>query len=345
MAAVPNDTIDGDSGRYTVIGGYVGAVFRALEARGIATARILEIADLDRRPINDPLARIPLASVRKLLDGAVGLTGDPYFGLYAANFLHANNFHALGYALIASSTVRDFCERLARYFRFVTATSQPRFIERGGAAWLEFPFATEPPNLSEDIVVLFLMDLIRELSDGKIGPLEVVLHRPTPPDDGKRHRRALRCPVHFGRLYPTIKFDARVVDAPLPGGSRELAEHNERIVVGYLAKLDRNDVVTRVRSILLQLLASGEVTKDDVAKRLFMSPRTLQVKLAKANTTFQDIVNETRHALACGYIENSSIPITEIAYLLGFSDPSNFSRAFRRWTGQSPRAYADQLRS
>ncbi len=75
-----------------------------------------------------------------------------------------------------------------------------------------------------------------------------------------------------------------------------------------------------------------------------MSPRTLQIKLSKSNTTFQDVVNETRRALACGYIENSGMSITEIAYLLGFSDTSNFSRAFRRWTGRSPRAYADRLR-
>ena len=75
-----------------------------------------------------------------------------------------------------------------------------------------------------------------------------------------------------------------------------------------------------------------------------MSPRTLQVKLLKCSTTFQDVVNETRRALAYGYIENSAMSITEIAFLLGFSDTSNFSRAFRRWTGHSPSAYAHRLR-
>ena len=123
---------------------------------------------------------------------------------------------------------------------------------------------------------------------------------------------------------------------PLTGASRELAEQNERIVVGYLAKLDRSDIRARVRALLLEQFPSGELTKESIAKKLHMSPRTLQLKLTRSNTTFQDVVNETRLALARGYIDNSAMSITEIAYLLGFSNTSNFSRAFRHWTGHSP---------
>ena len=148
----------------------------------------------------------------------------------------------------------------------------------------------------------------------------------------------------FDAPHTSLIFRADALDVPLPGASRELAEQNERLVVGYLAKLDRSDIQSRVRAILLHHLPSGRLTKEDVARRMYMSPRTLQVKLLKSSTTFQDVVNETRRALACGYIENSAMSITEIAYLLGFSDTSNFSRAFRRWTGHSPSAYVRQLR-
>jgi AraC-like DNA-binding protein len=342
LAESPTEAVDGDNA--TVIGGYVGTVIRALEARGITMARILDTCGVDHIPGNDPLSRVPLSSVRRLLTAAVELTGDPYFGLYAANFLHAPNFHALGYALIASGSVREFCERLARYFRLLTATSRPRLVEQDRVARLEFVDVANPPHLSQDIIGLFLVNLIRELSDNRIGPVEVCLNRPSPPDDGIRHRRAFGCPVAFGAKHSHFTFDARTMDVPLSGGSRELAEHNERIIVDYLVKLDRNDIRTRVHALLLKQLPSGSVSKKDVARGLFMSPRTLQIKLSKSNTTFQDVVNETRHALACGYIDNSGMSITEIAYLLGFSDTSNFSRAFRRWTGQSPRAYADKSR-
>ena len=333
-----------DAARITVIGGYVAAIIHALEARGVATRDILNTANIQHVPSNDPLTRIPLASVRQLLVAAVELTGDPYIGLYAANFLHAANLHALGYALVASGSVREFCERLARYFSLLSGTSRPRLTVCGDEARLEFPLVAESPPLSDDVFGLFLIHLIAELSDGTIRPLRVEEHRGTPPDDGERHRRAFGCPVTFNAPYTSLVFRADALDLTLTGASRDLAEQNERLVVSYLAKLDRSDIQTRVRAVLLQQFPSGAVTKEGVAKKLCMSPRTLQVKLTKSSTTFQDIVNETRKSLACGYIESSTMSITEIAYLLGFSDTSNFSRAFRRWTGHSPRTHLSKLR-
>jgi len=341
LAAPPREV---DPRRISVIGGYAAAIIRALEARGVTTAAILNAAGIPNVPSNDPLTRLPLTSIRQLLAAAVELTDDPYFGLYAANFLHATNLHALGYAMLASSTLRELCERLSRNFRLLSGTSKPVLVDEGDVARLEFRIVAEPPPLTDDVFGLFLARLISNASDGKGRPLRIELHRGAPPDDGVRHRREFGCPVSFGALCTSFVFASAALDTPLAGACRELAEHNERIVVGYLAKLDRSDIQMRVRALLLQQLDSGEFTKESIAKQLCMSPRTLQIKLAKSGTTFQDIVNETRRALACGYIDNSGMSITEIAYTLGFSDTSNFSRAFRRWTGCSPRAYAAQLR-
>ena len=340
--AVPTMPVDATS--ITVIGGYVAAIVRALEARGVATEDILAAAGIQHVPSNDPLTRIPLTSVRQLLGAAVELTGDPYIGLYAANFLHASNLHALGHALLASGSLREFCDRLTRHFRLLSGASRPELNVCGNEVRLEFPLVAESPPLTDDVFGLFLVDQIFNLSDGTIRPLRIEQHRTVPPDGGRRHCRAFGCPVTFDAPHTSLIFQADALDVPLSGASRELAEQNERLVVGYLAKLDRSDIKARVRAILLEQLPSGSVTKEDVARRMCMSPRTLQVKLLKCSTTFQDVVNETRRALAYGYIENSAMSITEIAYLLGFSDTSNFSRAFRRWTGHSPSAYAHRLR-
>ena len=323
----------------TVIGGYVGAIVHALEARGIATADILNAAGMSQMPSNDPLIRVPLTSVRQLLASAVELTNDPYFGLYAANFLHASNLHALGYAMTASGTLRELCIRMTRYFRLLSGTSRPDLKIVDDEARLQFLLVAESPPLTDDVFGLFLVRLFSELSDGKIRPIRIEQHRPRPPDDGVRHVRAFGCPVGFGFSHTSLVFDVSALDIPLTGASRELAEQNERIVVGYLAKLDRSDIQARVRAELLREFPSGSVTKESIAKKLCMSPRTLQLKLAKTNTTFHEVVDQTRLSLARGYIDSSAASITEIAYLLGFSDPSNFSRAFKRWTGHSPRDY------
>jgi AraC-like DNA-binding protein len=334
-----------DASSVTVIGGYVAAIMHALEAHGVSRDAILRAAGIERVPSNDPLARVPLPSVHRLLDAAVEQTGDPYIGLYAANFLHATNLHALGYALLASASLREFCERLARYFRLLSGNSRPALTVCGDEGRLEFPLVAPSPALTDDVFGLFLIRLVAEISDGKIRPVRIEQHRPTPPDDGARHRSAFGCPVSFGAPFTSLVFRRDALDVPLTGASRELAEQNERIVVGYLAKLDLCDIRTRVRAIVLQQLASGTVTKDDVANKLCMSPRTLQLKLSKSGTTFQDVVDETRQALACGYMDGSALSITEIAYRLGFSDTSNFSRAFKRWTGCSPSVYAARLHS
>jgi AraC-like DNA-binding protein len=109
-------------------------------------------------------------------------------------------------------------------------------------------------------------------------------------------------------------------------------------VIAYLEKLDQNDVTARVRGVIIEGLSVGRVSKAVVARRLNMSPRTLQHRLTLHDTSFHDLAEETRQTLARAYLEDRSLTLTEIAYLLGFSNESNFSRAYKRWTGQPPGA-------
>lgn len=330
---------------FSVIGGYAAAIIHALEARGIPIDAILDASGIECVPSNDPLARIPLSSLHRLFDAAVAFTDDPYFGLYSANFLHPTNLHAVGLGLLASASLRELGGRLATYSPALSNAWQARLRECGDTVRLEYPRLTETPYLAEDSFGLFMIRLIRDLSDGRILPLAIDLNRPTPPDGGARHRRAFGCPLTFGAICHSVVYDAHALDISLPGACGELAAHNDQLVIAWLAKLDRNDIETRVRALLFQQLPLSQVTKEDIARQLCMSPRTLQVKLSKCNKTFQELVGESRRALACGYMRNSALSITEIAYSLGFSEPSNFSRAFRRWTGYSPRAYVTRLRN
>jgi AraC-like DNA-binding protein len=329
----PNAT---DRDHITLIGGYVAAIMHAALARGVPLDALLRASGLERIPTNDPLLRVPFLAFRRMMDTIVESTHDLQFGLYAANFIHASSLHALGLALLASADLGDFCARLCRYFRFLTGSTRPAFVVDEETARLEFVTVAPPLAPAQDAVSVFLVRTIRELSNQLVHPTRIDLAQPTPADGGARHARTCGCPVHFGVENSIIHFDRRQIDLPFESASRELAEHNERIVVMYLAKLDRGDVESRVRAILMQDLPTGAITKEKVARKLAMSPRTLQIKLANHGTSFQTIVDETRFALACGYMDNGALSITEVAYLLGFSDTSNFSRAFRRWSGHSP---------
>ena len=132
----------------------------------------------------------------------------------------------------------------------------------------------------------------------------------------------------FGQETLGLYFDLNTMRDPLAGASRELAQHNDQIVMQYLEKLNRDDIVTG--------LSGGNFSRVAIAASVNMSASTLQVKLARAGLSFQQMLDETRHELALGYIEQSRLLIAEIAFMLGFSDLSNFIRAFKRWTGKSP---------
>ncbi len=163
--------------------------------------------------------------------------------------------------------------------------------------------------------------------------------RPEPEGGAGPYRDYFKCPVTFDCDEPRIALDGKIMDQPLPGASPDMAQYNDQIVIQYLEQMDKNDVVNRVRRHIIKDLASGTLSKQAVADKMHMSARNLQLKLAAENTTFQDTLDSTRKNLATGYMQQSHLSITEIAYLLGFSDASNFTRAFRRWYGASPRDY------
>ena len=118
---------------------------------------------------------------------------------------------------------------------------------------------------------------------------------------------------------------------------------NAQIVADYLARLDNDSFPDRVRARLVEVLPSGEVEAELLARGLNLSLRTLQRRLAKAGTSYSELLDEARRELALRYIGEHRLSIKETTYVLGFSEPANFTRAFRRWTGFSPTQYRQQV--
>jgi AraC-like DNA-binding protein len=146
----------------------------------------------------------------------------------------------------------------------------------------------------------------------------------------------VRCPLQFGAARTRLVFDCFAIERPLDGGNPELARHNDAIALQYLSQIERENIQGRVREVLTQRLAQGEPSQEDVAELLNMSARTLQRKLGDAGTTYKEILDETRRVLALAYLSAPRHTVGDVTYLLGFSAGSSFTRAFRRWTGQSP---------
>ena len=329
-----------DNDKPTIVASYTQAFASALEAEGIDPQTIFDELGITPQLTSDPLQRISNEDVSRLFQASIAATGNPCFGIAVGERMQPGNLHALGFALLASTSLRDFYDRICNYYRVVSQNAEFLQYDREGASVLVARnVAQSVCDETQDAWVTVMVRFLRFLYQQDINPLWIELPRQVPVGGDQPYLDYFKCPVRFACKEASIAMDSAVMDRPLPGASPDLAQQNDQIVMQYLEQMDRNDIVNRVRCLIIEELAAGTLTKQGIADKLHMSARNLQLKLAARDTTFQDILDSTRQNLAAGYIEHSHLAITEIAYLLGFSDASNFTRAFRRWHGVSPSEY------
>jgi AraC-like DNA-binding protein len=186
-----------------------------------------------------------------------------------------------------------------------------------------------------DCWLTLILDMCRVNAESRICPVKASLRRPLPANP-QAWNDFYGCTVKFAAAENSFTLSRADVDRLLPTANRPLAGVLDGMLTEQLAKLTKDDVVSRCRAQFLEQLASGEPSAEDIAQRLNMSSRTLQRKLAEADTTYLKLVDDCRRDLALRYISDPDKSITDITFLLGFSSQSAFSRAFRRWTGTSP---------
>ncbi len=318
-----------------ILATWVKAIGRALDAAGCDGAALLAEAGFDLQCLDGPTARCPLINTARLWEIAVAATGDPAFGIKVASHIKHTSFHALSYGLCASSTLKEAFERLQRFCHVASDAVEYEFFRCGS----EYHFVIEPaacvPFESIDALVSAQLRMCRSLIGRDYSPLLIELRRPRPARI-EEFERQLRAPLKFGAAQNRLVFDSDSIESPLDGGNPELARHSDAIAIQYLARNERENIEARVRELLMQRLEKSEPSQEEVAEHLYMSARTLQRKLGDSGTTYKVILDETRHALALAYLSAPEHSVSDITHLLGFSCGSSFTRAFRRWTGQSP---------
>jgi AraC-like DNA-binding protein len=326
----------------------MGQVFvRVVEMHGIDANALLREAGVDPALLRDPAARIPSTIWDAVGAKAAALIPDPAFGLRAARSWHPSNLGALGHAWLASSTLRTGLERLQRYSRILGEKAQLKITDTRDGLRLTYDHRRRDPILraiGTDFALSLVLDMCRMNYGATLRPMEVRLSR-VRVGDTEPYRHFYGCPIHFETNEDSFLLSRRVADEPLPTANRQLAGTLDSILTSQLAALDRDNIPARCKSSLLEEITSGEVSEEDMARRLHMSRRTLQRKLAESNTTYQKLVDDTRRDLALRYMEDPRNSITDVTFLLGFSGQSAFTRAFNRWTGMSPTAYREQKRA
>ena len=322
----------------SILGTWVKAIGRALDEAGCDGAALLAEAGFDLKDLDGPDTRCPLANTGRLWEMALEATGDPAFGVKLARQFKHTTFHALGYGLTASCTLKEAFERVQRFSHVVSDAVGYRFVKRGREYHFYIEPQTEVAPESIDALVGMYIRMCRGLVGRQYSPLAIELRRARPArlEDFERQWRA---PIRFAAEHNRLVFDAESIERLLDSGNPELARLSDAVCTRYLARIERSNIGARVRKVLMQRLATSEPSQEEVAEVLNMSARTLQRKLSDSHTTFKDILDETRHALALEYLSAPQHSVAEITHLLGFSRSSSFTRAFRRWTGLSPSSW------
>jgi AraC-like DNA-binding protein len=339
-------TTDPARGAPSTIASWTASLVRALDASGVDGRALAARAGIDAAALESPDARVSRAALTRLWQLAVEATGDPGFGLEAGRHVSQTTFHALGYAVLASATLREAHERIIRYRRVIGDVVQLSLTDVGDRCRFAIDVSAGP-GVPFEAVDAFASVCVRQArilrGDRSFEPLRVSLVRPEPPDPG-RFRAAFRAPVEFGQPANFIEYARADMDAPLPAGNAEIARANDDVLVRYLARLDDARVSSRVQAAVLAALPDGAPSKQAIARKLGMSPRNLQRRLEEEGTSFKQLLAEARIDLAKSHITEGRSSVTEIAFVLGFADTSAFSRAFKRWTGASPTEFAARER-
>jgi len=285
----------------------------------------------------DPCVRLPYAKVDQLRAKAEKLCGDEAFGLRSAEVYLPSQLGALGYAWQASLTLRKAFLRLERFVRVVNVQARVIVEDRGACMIVTLKVNLDSKTkFARDDGALALITRMCRLVSGDHFRLQAVNFKHGEPQDTKPHFEFFGCPLNFDQADNQLLIPLSMADEILVGANPELAMLNDKVVTRRLARIDRDDIIARVQAALTDLLPLGNISDDSVAEALHMSVRTLHRKLTEENSNFRTLLVEMRRNLAEMYILDNSLTLTEISLLLGFSEPSSFSRAFKSWTGNAP---------
>ena len=313
---------------------------QAGEQCGITSTELLASAGVDPEQLAE--RTVPMSTLEELVRALVRHTGDPGIGLRMARDHDLRSMGFLGYALMSSLTLRQRLQLHLRYQQLSRSNAQMTFRVEGDSAILEATIK----GIAHDVAPVFV--------DAAVGisciqhAKHVASERPElelwMPYRELPHHRELRAmvigPVHFDAGFIAFKFDAAHLDRRLPGDPYllELAVEQLESQLGKLRDAWDSDTLTAVRSRLGARL-SGDSSLERVASDLNMSARTLRRQLQELGTSFQKVLEEVRLERAIDYLSDANQGIKQVAAKLGYSDPANFRRAFRRWTGSAPTDY------
>lgn len=306
---------------------------------GLSPPALAADAGISRDFLADRDARVPLEALHRLWSLIVEVTGRRFLPLEVAVRYTPGDYGLVGFAAANSANLGEALGHLARYLRLWA--DEPRISLDGSRLILRYG-ARLPESIglhcATEAAFAEILNAIRVLEGASFRPSSVSFAHPAPEDSSPYHEY-FGCKVTFGASVSQMALTHEQLEAPLARADPQLGELLRSVANEALGKLSPPDsFLSTVREYLAASLQKGLPSARDAARDLHVSERTFRRRLEEEGTNFREILDETRAEMARAYVRDHRLPMAEVAFLLGFSDPSAFHRAFKRWTKKTPAA-------
>jgi AraC-like DNA-binding protein len=320
-------------------------MFLYLNSLKVDIDAFLRSLDIEPESVKSPDEYISIETYLRIQDSAADYVNDTYFGLHMGEFAEAGSWSILGYMMMNCKTLGEAFEKSGKYSRIIGNMIEGKANVRFKKVKITLFTPPHAPKMSRHCYEATLSSsvrMMRLLSGVQINPLEVTFIYPEP-ESTVEYDRIFCCPVKFGQKENSMTLDWSVGNIPIRMANSALLEHFEKYAQDFLAEMERNDEHTRaVTKIILSQLDDEDLSIQKVAKEMAVSVRTLQNHLEAEGVVFSDLLKDVREKLAKKYL-HENYTVEQITYLLGFSEPSVFRKAFKKWSGVTPREYREGL--
>lgn len=321
-------------------------IVQYVAAQGVEINRLYSAANIDPLWLDDPDRQVSGEVLKYLWREASAQTGDHHLGLHIGEAFDLSAIGIVGYVLLNCETYGQVLEKLSQYTRLF---SQGVVIQhRDSDGWVQCDceivgnvknYLLDEPRHPIESTFAALMTATQQLTGNSL-PAHAVWFQHPSPEDCSEHQRIFQTLVQFSQPMNRIVFKSTCLDWSVRSANTNLLSVFELHAATMLkAQNQAHSYTQKVMQAITHHLQGEVPIIDAIARNLMISVRQLQRELQAENTSYQQLLDETRKELALRHLKNQETSIHDVAFLLGFSEPSAFHRAFKRWTGQTPRSY------
>lgn len=321
--------------------------WRLLEANHIDPFPVFSQVGLNPQLMYDPNGSYPYSKILKLWDLMAELIPDQSFGIHAGKYWHPSFLGTLGYTLLASPSLRSTLETFIEYQSFLSnekATCRLEENDENDSIVFYFPKEQNRPGRfprEDSTAASFYHILQMNYSRGDLSPIKIHFTHETPLHIAP-YFSVFKCPIQFEQKSSCIEITRKDADTVVPIAPDSLRDFSKKEMQTLGAQKKRLTYAYRTKMLIKKNIQDSSCTIEKISQKLGLSVKSLQRSLKAENTTYKEIYDAVRVALAKEYLRRKNLDITDISFRLGFSETSAFSRSFKALVGQTPSAFREE---